>query len=143
MPLLFLAQRKEGFISSQAVQDIADLTSISTTEVTSVVGFYTLFHTEPGGRYRLQVCTDVACAMRGADQFLQELCDLLEIKPGMTTPDGLFSVEEVKCLAACHKAPMFQVQGDGRIVYHEQQTVETARQWIESIRSELTREGVV
>ena len=74
------------------------------------------------------------CAMRGADKFLVDLCNYLGIQVGETTPDGLFTVEAVKCLAACHRAPMFQVQGDGDIVYHEDQTMELTRAWIEEVR---------
>jgi NADH-quinone oxidoreductase subunit E len=134
LPLLFLAQRKEGFISRQMVEDVAEISGVSATEVKSVVGFYTLFHVQPGGRYRIQVCTDLPCALRGADEFLKMLCDELHVEVGQTTPDGLFTIEEVKCLAACHRAPMFQVQGDGEISYHEHQTAETARAWIAEIR---------
>jgi len=134
LPLLFLAQRKEGYVSSQAMADIAEIACISATEVKSVVGFYTLFHIQPSGRYHIQVCTDLPCALSGADEFLKELCGELGVEVGQTTPDGLFSVEEVKCLAACHRAPVFQVQGDGEIRYHEHQTLETARAWISEVR---------
>ena len=115
---------------------------ISTTDVASIVGFYTLYHEEPGGRYRIQVCTDLPCALRGADEFLHELCERLgHSKVGETTPDGLFTVEEVKCLAGCHRAPMFQVQGDGEIVYHENQTVELTMAWIEEVRAARLQAG--
>jgi NADH-quinone oxidoreductase subunit E len=81
-------------------------------------------------------------ALRGADRFLQELCERLGIEEGGTTPDGLFTVEAVKCLAACHRAPVFQVQGDGEIVYHENQTVELAMAWIEEVRNRVAaKEG--
>ena len=134
MPLIFLAQRKDGYISEQSMEEIAEILDISSTEVASVVGFYTLFHEEPGGRYRIQVCTDIACALRGADEFLEQLCDYLDIKPGETTEDGLFSVEAVMCLASCDRAPMFQVQGDGAITYHDHQTLETTKIFIEEKR---------
>jgi NADH-quinone oxidoreductase subunit E len=134
MPLLYLAQRKEGYVSKQSIQDIAEILDINPTEVASLIGFYTLFYEEPGGRYRIQVCTDIACAMRGSDQFFKDLCEYLEVKPGETTPDGLFTVESVMCLAACHHAPMFQVQGDGEITYHENQTLESAKAFIEEVR---------
>ena len=141
MPLLYLAQRKNGRISQEMMVEIAELLSISTTDVASIVGFYSLFHEEPGGRYRIQVCTDLPCALRGAEDFIQELCAYLEIKPGETTDDGLFTIEEVKCLAACHHAPMFQVQGDGHLDYHEKQTVETAKAVIEDLRKAARKES--
>jgi len=137
MPLLYLAQRETNYVPRQALQDIAEILEISTTDVASIVGFYTLYYDEPGGRYRIQVCTDLPCALRGADRFLQELCERLGIEEGGTTPDGLFTVEAVKCLAACHLAPVFQVQGDGEIVYHENQTVELAMAWIEEVRGRV------
>ena len=134
MPLLTIAQREHGYVSRQAMAEIADILGIAVTDVGSVAGFYSLYYEEPRGRYHIQVCNDLPCAMRGADEFLQQLCAYLGITVGETTPDGLFTVEAVKCLAACHRAPMFQVQGDGEIAYHEQQTLETAIAWIEEIR---------
>lgn len=125
MPLLYLAQRATGYITKRDLDDIAEITGISSTDVSSVAGFYTLFHDQPGGRYRLQVCTDLPCALRGADEFLKNLCENVGIKVGETSPDGLFTIEEVTCLAGCHRAPLLQVQGDGDIVYHENQTVES------------------
>lgn len=133
MPLLYLAQREDGKVSRQAVADIAALTGISVTDVTSVLGFYTLFH-EEGGRYFIQVCTDLPCALCGAETFLHQVCDALNIQPGETTPDGIFTVEEVKCIAACDKAPVFQVQGDGEITYHEHQTLKSALKIFEELK---------
>ena len=134
LPMLYLAQRELGYITRQSVQEIAEILGITTTDVGSLIGFYTLLHDEPGGRYRLQVCTDLPCALKGAERFLEQLCQNLGIKVGETTPDGLVTVEEVTCLAGCDKAPLFQLQGDGEITYHENQTVETAGKLIEELR---------
>ncbi len=134
MPLLYIAQRDPGYVSIRAMAEIAEILEISTTEVASVVGFYSLYYEEPYGHYHIQVCNDLPCALRGADEFLQKLCDYLGVQVGETTPDGMFTVEAVKCLAACHRAPMFQVQGDGDIDYHENQTLEKAVAWIEETR---------
>lgn len=132
MPLLYLAQRQDGYVTRQAMQDIAAILEITPTEVASIVGFYTLYYDEPAGKYRIQVCTDLPCALRGADQFLENLCTNLGIKVGEATSDGLVTVEAVMCLAGCDKAPMFQVQtGDG-LEYHEHQTVESTLALIES-----------
>jgi NADH-quinone oxidoreductase E subunit len=135
MPLLYLAQRDSGYVRRKAMADIAEILDISTTDVASIAGFYTLYYEEPHGRYHIQVCNDLPCAMRGADEFLKQVCEYLGVGVGETTADGLFTVEAVKCLAACHRAPMFQVQGDGDIAYHEEQTLETAVAWIESVRA--------
>ncbi|BAJ62867.1 complex I 24 kDa subunit family protein [Anaerolinea thermophila] len=140
MPLLYLAQRKEGYVPRQALEDIAEILEMSPTEVASIVGFYTLYYDQPAGRYHIQVCTDLPCALRGADKFLEELCQRLGIREGETTPDGLFTVEAVKCLAACHRAPVFQVQGDGEIEYHENQTVELTLAWMEQVREKVRAE---
>lgn len=135
MPLLHLAQREKGGISRHDIDAIATLLNITTTEVTSIIGFYTLYHPEDDTvRYRIQVCTDLACALCGADHFLEELCLKVGIKPGETTSDGLITIEEVTCLAGCDKAPLFQVQGGGGISYHEKQTPESAMMVIDRLR---------
>jgi NADH-quinone oxidoreductase subunit E len=134
MPLLHLAQREAGFINRQAILDIAEIVEVTTTDVASLIGFYTLFHDKEGGRYRFQVCTDLSCALRGADHFVGQLCKNLGIQVGETTADGLISVEEVTCLAGCDHGPVFQVQGDGEINYHEDQTIETAMKLVEELR---------
>ena len=134
MPLLYLAQRQSGYVERQSIQDIAEIIGLSTTDIDALVGFYTLYHDQPGGHYRLQVCTDLPCALRGAEDFLHNLCTNLGIKVGETTPDGLFTIEEVTCLAGCHRAPLFQVQGDGEISYHEDQTVDTALALVNELR---------
>lgn len=140
MPLLHMAQSEPGYITAQILQDIAEICEISITDVGSIVGFYTLYYDQPLGRYHIQVCTDLPCALRGADKFLQQLCERLGVKVGEPTADGLFVIEEVMCLAACHRAPMFQVHGDGDLVYHENQTIETAMAVIEALRQKAAVE---
>ncbi len=134
MPLLYLAQREQGYITKEAMQDIAGLLDMSLTDVGAVVGFYTLFHDKQEGRYRMQVCTDLPCALRGADQFLDSLCNHLGIRVGETTADGLITLESVTCLAACDKAPMFQVQSPEGLDYHENMTVDKTMELIEALR---------
>ena len=136
MPLLYLAQRASGYVSQDAMGEIAQLCGIKTTEVASIVGFYTLYYDEPNGKYRIQVCTDLPCALSGAEKFLDELCENLAIKVGETTPDGLVTVEAVKCLAGCDHAPMFQMQSRDSITYHQDQTVESTLALIDSLRQD-------
>jgi NADH-quinone oxidoreductase subunit E len=124
MPLLYLAQREEGYLTRAAMQDVAKIVGITETDVAALVGFYTLYHEKKGGRYRMQVCTDLPCALRGAEEFMQALCDHLGIRAGETTEDGFLTLEAVTCLAACDKAPMFQTQGPDGIKYHENMTVD-------------------
>ncbi|MGD0612681.1 MAG: NAD(P)H-dependent oxidoreductase subunit E [Anaerolineales bacterium] len=134
MPLLYLAQRQDGYITKASVQDIAGMLDMTTTDVVSIVGFYTLFHDQRAGKYRMQVCTDLPCAMRGADRFLEELCSHLGIKVGETTPDGLVTVEAVMCLAACDRAPMFQLQTAEGLEYHENMSVDKTLELIATLK---------
>ena len=134
MPLLFLAQREYGTLSPEAISEVGELIGLQPTEVASLVGFYTLYHDRPGGKYRIQICTDLPCALRGAQTFVGELCEKLDIKIGETTPDKQVTVEEVKCLAACDRAPIFQLQEPNGIHYHEDQSVGSALALIEALR---------
>lgn len=134
MPLLFLAQREEGYLTKAAMRDVAQIVDITETDVAAIVGFYTLYHDKKEGKYWMQVCTDLPCALRGADQFMENLCENLGIKVGETTPDGLVTLEAVTCLAACDKAPMFQTQGPDGIKYHENMTVDKTMELIEALR---------
>jgi len=134
MPLLHLAQREQGYVTQAQLQEIASLCEVTITEVASLIGFYTLYHDRPAGKVRLQVCTDLPCALRGAEGFLEKICENLGIRVGETTPDGLVTVEEVKCIAGCDKAPLFQVQTGAGIEYHENQTVESAMEYIRSVK---------
>jgi NADH-quinone oxidoreductase subunit E len=134
MPLLYLAQRDEGYITKGAMQDIADTLEMSVTDVGALVGFYTLYHDEKAGKYRMQVCTDLPCALRGADEFMDSLCANLGIKVGETTPDGLITLEAVTCLAACDRAPMFQIQRPDGLEYHENMTVDKTMELIEALK---------
>jgi NADH-quinone oxidoreductase subunit E len=135
MPLLYLAQRDDGYVTRQDMEEIAQVLEITPTDVASIVGFYTLYYEQPGGKFRVQVCNDLPCALRGADEFLERLCDNLGIKVGQTTPDGMVTVEAVMCLAGCDKAPLFQVQSGEGLKYYENQTVESALEWIETLRN--------
>lgn len=136
MPLLYLAQREGGFVTKQAMQEIGEICEVTATEVAGIVGFYSLYYDEQAGKYRVQVCTDLPCALRGADEFLEKLCQNLGIQVGETTADGKVTVEAVMCLAGCDKAPMFQVQGPDGLKYHENQTVESAMDLVEQLRKQ-------
>ena len=134
MPLLYLAQREEGYLTKAAMQDVARIVGITETDVAALVGFYTLYHDKKEGKYRMQVCTDLPCALRGAEQFMEALCNNLGIQVGETTADGFVTVEAVTCLAACDKAPMFQTQGPDGIKYHENMNVDRTMELISVLR---------
>jgi len=137
MPLLFLAQREEGFVNKAAMEDIAGMLDITATDVAAIIGFYTLYHDEKAGKYHMQVCTDLPCALRGADKFIDNLCASLGIKVGETTADGVVTIEGVMCLAACDKAPMFQIQGPDGIKYHENMTVDKTMELVETLKKSM------
>jgi NADH-quinone oxidoreductase subunit E len=134
MPLLYLAQHQYGYLSPAAIDEVAEILGLSPTQVGSLVGFYSLYHDRPGGNVRMQICTDLPCALRGAEAFAHDVCRNLGIRLGETTPDGLITVEEVMCLAGCDRAPMFQVQDQTGIHYREGQTVESALAWVAEVR---------
>jgi NADH-quinone oxidoreductase subunit E len=136
MPLLYLAQRGDMYVTKAAMSEIAEILDITTTEVASIVGFYNLYYDRPAGKYRVQVCTDLPCALRGAEEFLEKLCDNLGIRVGETTADGAITVEHVMCLAGCDRAPLFQVQSGEGLEYYENQTLESALQTIEKLRQD-------
>lgn len=138
MPLLYLAQREEGYINKESMQDIAQMLEIDVTEVAAIVGFYTMYHDEKAGKYRMQVCTDLPCALRGADKFMENLCENLGVKVGETTSDGLVTVESVMCLAACDKAPMFQLQDGDKVTYYENMTIDKTMELVETVRKSVT-----
>ncbi len=134
MPLLHLAQRDAGYVDKVAMQEIAKIVDITETEVAAVVGFYTLYHEHKGGKYRMQICTDLPCALRGADEYMSALCSRLGMEVGDTTEDGTVTLEEVTCLAACDRAPMFQIKGPDGLKYHENMNVDKTMDLIETLK---------
>jgi NADH-quinone oxidoreductase subunit E len=119
MPLLYLAQSEYGHLNDAAMAEVGALVGLSSTEVAGVVGYYTLYYDHAAGKRRMQICTDLPCALRGAEQWADQVCARLGVKMNGTTADGEWTVEPVMCLAACDKAPMFQVQDATGIHYHE------------------------
>ncbi len=135
MDLLYLAQEEYGWLSDEALHEVAKLCDVDPTQAHSIAGFYTMFSEKPKGKYWLQVCTDLPCALRGADKFYQQLCTYLGVKDGGTTEDGIFTVERVMCLAACDKAPMMQCN----FHYYENLDMETVKTLIEQLRAEAKK----
>lgn len=124
MPLLYIAQQEYGYVTEAALSEVGELCGISATQVAGIVGFYSLYYDRQAGKRHVQVCTDLPCALRGAEKFANDLCQKFGVKLGETTPDGEFTIEGVMCLAACDKAPMFQVQDAAGIHYHESESAE-------------------
>jgi NADH-quinone oxidoreductase subunit E len=133
MPMLYLAQEEYGWISPEAIQEVADICEMDPTQVRSVAGFYTMYSKTPKGKYWLQVCTDLSCALCGADKFYEDLKAYLGVKENHgTTEDGLFTVEHAMCLAACDKPQVLQCN----FHYHENLDMEKVKALIEQWRAE-------
>lgn len=136
MPLLYLSQEEYGHITDEGIHEIAQIIGEDPTAVKSVAGFYTMYSKRPKGKYWLQVCTDLACALRGADEFLEELKAYLGIEEeGGTSADGLFTVEHAMCLAACDKAPVLQCN----FHFVENLDMDRMKQQIEQWRGEAAK----
>ncbi len=108
LPLCYIAQDEYGFINERTVREIAQILDMPYTDVFEVVTFYSLFYDEPVGKWVLQVCDDNPCCFTGAEELVADLEQRLGIHAGGTTPDGMFTLQRVKCLGACHRAPLLQ-----------------------------------
>lgn len=109
LPIMHLFQAHEGWVSPQAMHAAAEMLEITPAEVEGAVSFYTLLYRRPVGKYMLQVCRGLACAINGAEDIMAYFREKLGVGHLQTTPDGLFSYEEVECLAACDRATCMQV----------------------------------
>jgi len=108
LPMLHVLQEQDGHLSEDGMEHVAELVGLLPAEVLSVASFYDMFKLEPVGRYVLGVCTNIACMLEGAEELLHHAEERLGVKDGGTTPDGLFTLEEVECVAHCDKAPCLQ-----------------------------------
>jgi NADH-quinone oxidoreductase subunit E len=111
MPVLWLAQREFGWLSSEVQAYVAELMELPVAWVEGAVSFYTMYYRRPVGKHHLQVCTNLSCQLRGAEEILSAVRRKLGIEPGETTPDMKFSLERVECLASCGTAPVIQLGG--------------------------------
>jgi NADH-quinone oxidoreductase subunit E len=109
IPILYLVQREYGHVTRAGMELAADVLGTTPAYIDSVASFYTMLYRQPVGKYVLQVCRTLPCALRGAEDVVACLQDKLGIKLGETTPDQLFTLQAVECLAACHVAPLMMV----------------------------------
>ena len=128
---LYLAQRQQGYITGAAMRHVAEQIRCTPAEVEDVVSYYTMFYTRPVGKYIINVCRTLSCALLGAERVTEELSRKLGVTPGQTTPDGMFTLMEVECLGACDRAPVVMVNDD----WHERLSPEQAAQFIDDIRA--------
>ena len=108
LPVLWTVQREAGWISPEAMVWVGERLGCSAAAVQAVVTFYTMFDERPVGRWKLQVCRTLSCELMGARSVIDRIRERLGIKPGETTEDGEFTLQEVECLASCGTAPMMQ-----------------------------------
>ena len=109
IPLCHLAQEQDGYLTDDAMQQIAELVGCTPAEVYGTASFYEMFKFHPVGKYVVGVCTNISCLLLGGEELLDHASVSLGIRPGATTKDGLFTLEEMECLAACTEAPCLQV----------------------------------
>ena len=131
LPALYLAQYQQGYITANAIRHVAELLGITRADVEDVVSFYTMFYTKPVGRFVLQVCRTLSCALNGAERVTEELQDKLGIKPGETDSTGTFTLMEVECLGACDRAPVVMVND----AWHDCLLPEGAGKLVDDLRS--------
>jgi NADH-quinone oxidoreductase E subunit len=130
---LYLAQTQNGgYLTSAAMRHVAGQIGCTPAEVEDVVSYYTMFYTRPVGKYVLNVCRTLSCALLGAERVTEELSARLGIRPGETTPDGMFTLMEVECLGACDRAPVVMVNDTH---WHERLAPEQAARFVDEIRS--------
>jgi NADH-quinone oxidoreductase subunit E len=118
VPTLLYAQDEVGSLSDEVIAELARRMDLTELEVRNVISYYSMLTTKPRGKYNVQVCTNIACMLRGGEELLEHCEKKLGIGHKGTTPDGLFSLEEVECIGACSWAPAAQVNYD----FHENLT---------------------
>ena len=109
IPLCHLAQEQDGYLADDAISHIAELVGVTSAEVLGTATFYEMFKRKPVGRYVINVCTNISCQLVGGEELLEHAEASLGISSGSTTADGMFTLEDVECIAACTEAPACQV----------------------------------
>jgi NADH-quinone oxidoreductase subunit E len=109
IPLLHVAQEQDGWVSNEAMEHIAEMLGLTPSEVLGTTSFYGMFKREPVGRYVVSVCTNISCLLVGGEELLEHCEGALGVNAGATTSDGMFTLEDVECIAACTDAPCLQV----------------------------------
>jgi NADH-quinone oxidoreductase subunit E len=131
IPMLLYAQDEVGCLSDAVISEVAARIGITELDVRDVISYYSLMHTKPHGKYHVQVCTNISCMLRGGNELFAHCKQRLGIGNKETTPDKLFSLEEVECIGACSWAPAVQVNYD----FHENLTPESMDQVLEDYRA--------
>jgi NADH-quinone oxidoreductase subunit E len=120
VPTLLYAQDEVGFLSNEVIAELAGRLDLTELDVRNVITYYSMLTMKPRGKFNVQVCTNIACLLRGGEELLAHCQKRLGVRHKGTTPDGMFSLEEVECIGACSWAPAVQVNYD----FHENLTAE-------------------
>ncbi len=132
VPTLLYAQDELGYLSDEAITEIAGRLELTPLEVRNVISYYSMLRTRPAGKFNVQVCTNISCLLRGGEEILEHAKKKLGVKANKgVTEDGMFSVEEVECIGACSWAPAMQVNYD----FHENLTPDKVDEILESYRA--------
>ncbi|MBI4239235.1 MAG: NADH-quinone oxidoreductase subunit NuoE [Deltaproteobacteria bacterium] len=131
LPVLWIVQAQEGWVSAEAMEAVAQVLDITPAAVYEVVTFYTMYERRPCARHHLQVCRTLSCWLRGAKQLTKYLEGKLGVRVGGQTPDGRFQLSEVECLGSCGTAPMMQVNGRD---YYENLTPEQVDKLLDALK---------
>ena len=131
LPALYLAQHQQGYITANVIRHVAALLGITRADVEDVVSYYTMFYTRPVGKFVINVCRTLSCAVNGAERVSEELQAALGIRPGQTDATHTFTLMEVECLGACDRAPVIMVND----AWHECQKPEDAVKLVEALRA--------
>ena len=129
---LFLVQQQQGYVSGASMQFVAEQIGCTAADVEDVVSYYTMFYTKPVGKYVINVCRTLSCALIGAERVTEEISATLGIAPGQTTADGMFTLMEVECLGACDRAPVVMINDDH---WHERLAPEQVGEFLQGLRT--------
>ena len=138
LPALYVAQEEHGWLSPEVMAEVAQVMDLPPVEVASVASFYTMLYKQPVGQHVIQVCTNIACSLLGAEHIVEYLKRRLGIEVGETTPDGRFTLLTVECLGSCGTAPMMQVDDK----YYENLTEERIEEILEEIGARSCEQGM-
>lgn len=131
LPALTIAYRQVGYLDDAVYKEISRAIKVPYVEIAEAATFYTMFPKKPVGKYLIQVCHNISCALMGADSLIEYLEEKLAIEKGETTPDKLFTLISVECLGSCATAPMMQINQD----FYENLTPEKVDQILDELRA--------
>lgn len=130
LPMLYIAQREEGYVSEPAMKEIAKILGLTPSQVYETVTFYSMYNLKPIGKFHIQVCRSLMCALVGSDNIVEWIQKKLSISAGQTTDDNNFTLSVVECLGSCGTGPMMQVNDD----YYESLTEEKVGQILDELK---------